>query len=228
MQERIKQELYSLAESDFQRFSSTLIPGVNNMLGVRLPKLRLIAKRIAREDDWRMYLEQRENLTFEETMLQGMIIGCAKADLEERLHYAEDFIPRISNWAVCDSFCNDFAFKKEERERVWFFLQPYLEDYREFFARVGVVMLLSHFVSEGYIERILMRLDKVPCEAFYAKMSVAWALSVCFVKFPEKTLAYLHGSNLDNITYNKALQKILDSRRVDAERKMQVRRLKRK
>ncbi|WP_199173617.1 hypothetical protein [Sporosarcina sp. P3] len=38
-------------------------------------------------------------------------------------------------------------------------------------------------------------------------MAVAWALSICYIKLPDRTMGYLAGENsLDWFTYNKALQ----------------------
>ena len=36
----IKQRLIDESEKDFQKFSASLIPNINNVLGVRLPKQR--------------------------------------------------------------------------------------------------------------------------------------------------------------------------------------------
>ena len=58
-------------------------------------------------------------------------------------------------------------------------------------------------------------------------MAVAWALSVCYVQFPEKTLACMREGQFDDFTYNKALQKITESFRVDKEEKTFIRSLKR-
>ena len=59
------------------------------------------------------------------------------------------------------------------------------------------------------------------------KMAVAWALSVCFVRFPDITMDYLRQNSLDDFTYNRALQKIVESYRVDAQVKQQIRAMKR-
>ena len=62
---------------------------------------------------------------------------------------------------------------------------------------------------------------------YYAKMAVAWAVSVYFVKFPDQVMEYLKQSSLDDWTYNKALQKITESFRVDKETKKLVRQMRR-
>ena len=45
----IKNELLTLAEPDYQVFASRLLPGTPNVLGVRLPHLRKMAKKIVKE-----------------------------------------------------------------------------------------------------------------------------------------------------------------------------------
>ncbi|QJD83071.1 DNA alkylation repair protein [Cohnella herbarum] len=223
----IKDQLLQLAEPEFQKFTAALIPTIDNVLGVRLPELRKMAKLIA-QGEWRDYVEQTESEYFEEVMLQGMVIGYVKADIEELLQYVAVFVPRIDNWSVCDSFCNGLKFTVANKVRVWEFLQPYLSSDREYEIRFGAVMLLSYYIDEEYIDRVLRLLDGIKHEAYYVKMAVAWAISICFVKLPEPTLNYLNDNSLDLFTYNKALQKITESYRVDQITKTLIRSMKRK
>ena len=60
------------------------------------------------------------------------------------------------------------------------------------------------------------------------KMAVAWAVSVCYVKFPEKTEKFLLKNTLDDFTHNKAIQKIRESYRVSKEEKERLNQWKRK
>jgi 3-methyladenine DNA glycosylase AlkD len=226
MENIIRKQIFELIDTDYQKFSAALIPNIKNVLGVRLPELRKIAKMIAK-DDWRTYLETAEDEYFEEIMLQGMVIGYVKTGIEEILSYVTEFIPKIDNWSVCDSFCTGLKFTKDNRERVWEFLQPYLSSKKEYEIRFGVVMLLDFFIEAEYIDRVLNLLDRVKHEGFYAKMAVAWAVSICYVKLPDPTMAYLRNNSLDDFTYNKALQKITESNRVDKETKSLIRSMKR-
>ena len=75
------------AEPKFQRFTSGLIPGTDPIIGVRIPKLRTLAKKIAKED-WRGYLEHAACDTYEEIMLQDSYSDMQK----ERL---------MSFWNMC-------------------------------------------------------------------------------------------------------------------------------
>ena len=70
----IREELFLLAENDYRRFQQKLLPDHCELIGVRLPILRKIAKRIVKED-YPLFLSQGPEDYFEEKMLKGMVIG---------------------------------------------------------------------------------------------------------------------------------------------------------
>ncbi|HBF35315.1 TPA: DNA alkylation repair protein [Candidatus Sumerlaeota bacterium] len=222
----VRKRLLELVDEKYRKFHSALVPGVDNILGVRLPNLREIAKELAK-GDWRGYLSSAQTDYCEEITLQGLVIGYAKADLEEILRYTSGFVPKINNWGVCDCFCSNLKITKKHLPQVWEFLQPYLRSPKEFELRFGIVMLLTFYIQDEYIDRVLPLLNGATHEGYYVKMAVAWALSICFAKYPEKAMLYLKESTLDDFTYNKALQKITESLRVDKETKTIIRRMKR-
>lgn len=227
LNEKIRQQLMEWAETDFDTFSAGLIPGEKHVLGVRLPLLRSYAKELAK-GDWQTYLLQASDDSMEETMLQGMTLGYVKSDFAGIRPYLDAFLPKIKNWSVCDSTCASLKIARKEPEAVLEYLLPYLRSDEEFFIRFGVVMLLDHFITEDYIDLVLEEVDKIHQEAYYVKMAVAWNLSVCFVKFRDKTLSYLRTNHLDDWTYNKTIQKIRESYRVTKEDKKMLLKMKRK
>ena len=172
----IRLELEGMAEDTYRAFSAGLIPGEEHILGVRLPRLREIAKRIVKTDSWQEYLAC-EPYYFEEIMLQGMIIGAAKIPAEERLEYVRDFIPAIRNWSVCDSFVSGLKFTRNNPEAVWQFIQPYIKSGDVFSVRFAVVMMMNYYLTDSYIDLVLEQLDGIKHEAYYVKMAVAWALA---------------------------------------------------
>lgn len=91
-----------------------------------------------------------------------------------------------------------------------------------------MVCLLDFFVQEAFIDRILNCFSDIHHEGYYVKMAVAWAVSVCYVKFPEKTEDFLLKNTLDDFTHNKAIQKIRESYRVSKEEKERLNQWKRK
>lgn len=232
--EEVLKILKNQEDQDYKEFNDKIVPGVKNAIGVRLPALRALAKEIAKKD-YVTYLAEldqieKEQLYHEELLLQGIIIATIKIDADTRLDYIKNFIHRINNWAVCDTFCSSLKFTKKNENLVWEFIQPYLKDDREFFARFGVVMLMCYFIKEEYIAEDLKILEKINQDGYYTKMAVAWALSVCYVKFPEQTRVFFKkdSNHLDDFTYNKAIQKIKESYRVTKEEKVFLNSLKRK
>lgn len=223
----IKCQLDTFKEPSFQAFTARLLPGVEHILGVRLPKLREMAKQLAK-GDWEHYLSQASDDTYEEIMLQGMVLGYANGGLQEKRAYLQAFIPKIDNWSVCDSACNTIRIARKQPEEMWEFLQPYLHSRRTYEARFGVVQLLLYYVDRQCLSRTLCAIEKVKADGYYVKMAQAWAVSICYREFPQETLPFLLENKLDDFTHNKAIQKILESQKVDKEGKERVRGLKRK
>lgn len=223
----IRERILALADENYRQFHSRLCPNTSNIIGVRLPLLKNLAREIA-SGDWRAYLASAQNEYYEEILLQGLVIGSAKASIEEILACTADFISKIDNWAVCDSFCASLKITKKNPARVLEFLQPYLTSTNEFELRFAIVMLLDFYITDEYIDQVLLELDKIKHEGYYVKMALAWAISICYIKYAKKTLQYLNHCTLDDFTYNKALQKITESLRVTAEEKIHIRSLKRK
>lgn len=222
----IKKRLLEEAEKDYKKFAASLIPNIDNVLGVRLPVLRKLAEEIYKCENWQEFLKIEEFEFMEETMLQGMVIGFVKDKPEKILKLMENFIPKINNWSVCDSFCCGLKFTAKNKELVWNFILPYLNSDKEFEIRFGLVMLLNYYVNNEYIDKIFEITDRFNNEEYYAEMAAAWLVSICYIKFPEKTYEYLKKSNLPDWTFKKCIQKICESTRVDNSSKKKLRALK--
>lgn len=225
--EEIRQKIFELADGKYKKFHSNLCPNTNNIVGVRVPVLRNLAKEVAKQDI-KDYLRNAKNDYYEEIMLQGMVIGLAKIDLKQTCNYLVNFIPKIDNWAVCDVTIAGLKITKKYQKEMLEFLKPYLKSNKEFELRFAIVMLLDFYITEEYIDIVLKILNRVKHEGYYVKMAVAWAISIAFIKFPEKTMKLLKQNDLDNFTYNKALQKITESYRVDEKIKLIIKNMKRK
>lgn len=217
-QEEVRKLLEVTSEEKYKKFSSSLIPGVDNILGIRLPGLREIAKNIAK-DDWKACMAWKDKKYFEETMLQAMVLGYAKADIKELLSALEEFIPCIDNWSVNDSLCSSFKAAAKHQKEVWEFLAGYKDSCQEYKARFTAVMLRAYFLNDQYIDKTLEVLGRINTEKYYASMGVAWAFADAWAKYPQKTKEYLAAHTLDNITYVRVLQKCLESLRISSQNK---------
>lgn len=226
----IQNLLQPYIDPDYREFHSRLLPGVPDILGVRVPQLRQVAGQILKED-WRTFLEEAQGATYEERQLQGLVTAGAwkKMDLKELLERTAAFIPWIDNWCVCDIFCGAYkAADSRYREEIWDFIRAYFVRQEEYAVRFAVVMTLGHYCDTDHAEEAFTWFDRVEKGKYYVDMAVAWAISVYFVKMRERTMQYLRCNQLDDWTYHKALQKIIESNRVDKDTKEMIRKMKKR
>ena len=66
----------------------------------------------------------------------------------------------------------------------------------------------------------------IKSEEYYINMAIAWYFSIAFVKQYDATVSYFIEPKLDVWTHNKAIQKAIESRRIDDETKNYLRSLK--
>lgn len=225
-QESVRSELDKLAEEEYRVFSSNLLPGVENVLGVRLPKLRSLAKSLSGKD-WKENLNRISDSSFEEIMLQGMVIGYAECTFEERIEAIRSYLPLIDNWSVCDSFCAGLKFVKSEKERFFEFLQEYTGSDKEFDQRFACVMLLDCYLDGKWISKALAALKRMKPQRYYAKVGKSWALAECYLRFPRKSLPVLLKEK-DPEVRSKAIQKILESKKITPDEKEEILGLRKK
>ena len=155
-------------------------------------------------------------------MLQGMLIA-KTGDFE----LVKQFVPKINNWSVCDKFCNSLKCVKDNKQQVWKFIQPYLKSKKEYNNRFALVIMLEYFIEEDYLAKIFEILNTFNSKKYYAQMAVAWLVSMCFVEFPKETTEFLKTTKLDDWTYNKSIQKIIESLKVDKPTKQKLKLMKR-
>lgn len=212
MIENLKKELISLAEPKYQEFSSKLTPNIDNILGVRLPNLRRIAKRIAKEN-YLDFFKQNNDEFFELTMLEGMVIGYLPQNEQEK--YIKNFISKINNWAVCDSFCA--GLKNISLD----FVELYFNSNKEYELRFAFVILLNYFIDSDY-DYVIKKISEFNNEQYYAKMAVAWCLSICMVKKYEQTLKDIQALKIQPWVLKKGITKAIESSRITKEQKEEL------
>ena len=218
-------------------------------IGVRVPEIRKIAGKIVKQD-WEEYLEEMEGLWKngdipaclyqEEHMLQGIVIGRARMSEAERVHHLNCWIPGILSWADCDSSVSGFKFMKKNQEFWYDYNVKWLQSRREFELRYAIISLMQYFMNDTYIDRLLEIFassftgncdavsdkENTAGSAYYVKMAQAWAISVCFVKYRDKTEKILREQRMDPWIQNKAIQKCRESYRVSKEDKALLQKLK--
>lgn len=226
--QEIKSRLESMAETKYKEFSQALIPGCRPMLGVRIPALRAFARELAKSD-WKAYLDNAVDDTFEEVNLQGFVIGYAKSDYQTLLPYIKNYVAKINDWSLCDGFCATLKITKKYKSEFKELLKECARKDTEFDQRFVAIMLMDYYLEDEDIDETLAMLDALKHDSYYRKMGVAWAVATAMAKQREKTLEYMQSGNntLDDWTYNKSIQKMIESYRISDEDKVMLRVMKR-
>lgn len=226
-QQDILARLQEMAEPEYAQFSAKLIPDPPPILGVRLPKLRTMAKELARSLPESPALWQAlEGPYLEQAMLHGMVIGAAKLTDEERRHCLEEFLPRVTNWSICDSTAASCKWMARTPDFWLPWLLELARSDQEFTARFALVCLLDHYTATPEGRRITLdACSSAICPAAYTRLGIAWAVSVVAVKEPDLGLSYLQADTLDDFTHNKAIRKICESFRSTPDYRASVRNL---
>ena len=130
---------------------------------------------------------------------------------------------------MTDTFVPALKIKDKELEVFWKFILTYLNSEKEFEVRFSIICMLDYYLIDSYIDKVIDILDNVKHEGYYVKMAIAWTLAEIGIKYNEKLMSYLKGkNNLDKFTYNKTLQKMIESYRIDLKQKEELKKMKRK
>ncbi len=230
MIEEIRNSLKELKDEKYKEFNKGLCPDTNKeMLGIRIPILRKLAQKIVKEGNWEEFVKNEDTIYFEEVLLQGLIIGYSKLQLKEKFEYIKLFVPRIDSWAINDTFVPTLKIKEKDLKEYWDFILPYTKSNKEFEIRFAVISMLDYFIIDEYVDKVIDILNNINHDGYYVKMGVAWTLAEVGIKYNDKAMKFLKEENdLDKFTYNKTLQKMIESFRIDTNQKDTLRRMKRK
>ena len=226
----IRKELENFSDRDYAKFNKKSCPDTSKkIIGIKIPQLRNLAKQLVKTEYWRDTINEFNTHIFEETILKGLVIAYSKISIEEKILLIKEFLPNIDSWAITDTFCPTLKVKQKDLDIMWKFILPYAKSNKEFEARFAIIMMLDYYIIEDYIDKVIKVIDEIQNDAYYVQMAKAWIIAEIGIKFNEKAMNYLEQkNNLDKFTYNKSLQKMIESYRIPNEQKLILRKMKRK
>lgn len=214
----IKKQLDEEAEESYRTFASSLIPYTRfPIIGVRIPRLRKLAKKIYKE-----YSEEylKEEITcFEEVLLHAFVIGMNN-DINTIVDNINAFLPMIDNWSTCDSFCSSLKIIHQNADYFWKYVEEWIVDNSMFTKRFGYVLMLNYYVNDAYYKKCIDCVVKNPSDEYCVYMAQAWLLSMIYVTYPNDVIEVLPLMNIH--TRKKTILKIQDSRQISKEDKMRA------
>ena len=226
--EEIEKRLIDISEESQKKLNVKLCPDTNKeILGIRIPKLRKLAKDIVKEEKWEQFIKESQDKYFEEVLLQGLSIAYSKKSLQEKYIYMKEFIPKMDSWAMTDTFTPTLKVKDKDLENYWNFIIPFTKSDKEFEVRFAIISMLDYYIREEYVNEVIKILDNIKHEGYYVKMAIAWTLAEIGIKFNDILMTYLESdNNLDKFTFNKTLQKMIESYRISDNQKSVLRKMK--
>ena len=221
----LKRRLFELQDLKYKEFSSKLMPTVNpeTVIGVRTPDLRKLAKEYSKAPDFLEFLKILPHTYYEENNLHGFLIETI-TDYDTVIAAIDTFLPYIDNWATCD-LMSPKVFRKHlpelyEKIKVW------LKSDLTYTVRFGIGMLMSFYLDEHFEPDMLALVAGVRSEEYYINMMIAWYFATALAKQSDAALPYIQKQRLDKWAHNKAIQKAIESYRIDDETKTYLRTLK--
>lgn len=208
------------SETDFASFQKRLIFTKSEILGVRTPVLREIAKSMDENEEIFSFPDE----VYEVTFLKLAV--ASRLPFEGLLPKLDGLVQSIDNWATCDTF-RPTCLKKHKEE----FL-PHIEKYfswqTEFSERYALVTLLAYYMEEKYLPVLYQYLKRANTEFYYVHMAAAWLTAEILIKHYEAGVEILQEEILSPKTHDKAIQKAKESYRITNEQKAYLETLKRK
>lgn len=230
IENEILEDLNKLSESKYKEFHSSLSPEIDNILGVRVPNIRKYGIELLKKEEPINLINTIGHTYNEEIILKGYLIGISKIEIDKKIEILEQFIPEINSWSSCDCTCSSLKFTKKYMEKMWQFIQRYIKSDNEFEVRFAVVMLLDYYITDEYVDKVIIILDNMKREEYYIKMAMAWTISVIIAKYPEKGMTYFESedNHLSKFVYNKSIQKAIESYRISKRNKNKLKKMRRK
>ena len=217
MIEEIKKELLKNKDEKYQKFSSSLLPNIENVLGVRFPILKKIAKKIAK-NDYELFFSENDDEFLELTLLEAMIIGMIKVDFNYIKNHLEKFIKKINCWSVCDTLCSNLKIIKENKKAAKDFIENYFKSKKEYKLRFSYVILLNYFIESDF-DYVIEKIELFNDDQYYAKMAAAWCLSYCFMYDFNRTLEIIKNKKIHPWVLKKGILKARESYKLINEQK---------
>lgn len=221
----IRNMLFENADLKYKEFHSKLMPTVapDNVIGVRIPVLRKIAKEFEKDSHCPLFLSSLPHKYYEENNLHAFIIAGIK-DYDKCIDEVNRFLPYIDNWATCDSL-RPRCFEKNTDKLIEEIYRWIISDHT-YTARFGIEMLMVFYLEEKFDEKYLHLISRIKSDEYYVNMMIAWYFATALAKQWECTISYLENGILSPWLHNKTIQKAIESHRITDGQKAYLRNLR--
>ena len=214
----IKDRLMKVKDDKYKEFQAKLVPNIpsNNIIGIRTPEMRKIAKEVFNSKDRDLFLNDLPHKYYEENLIHFFVISMIK-DFDETIKRVDEFLPYVDCWPVSDQ-ATPKSFKKNH-DKLLPYIKKWIKSKHIYTARFGIRMLMNEYLGDDFKKEYLDLVASVKGEDYYLKMMVAWYFATALAKRYDETIPYFEKHVLSEWTHKKAIQKAIESYRVTDEHK---------
>ena len=214
----IKDRLMKVKDDKYKEFLAKLVPNIpsNNIIGIRTPEMRKIAKEVFNSKDRDLFLNDLPHKYYEENLIHFFVISMIK-DFDETIKRVEEFLPYVDCWPVSDQ-ATPKTFKKNH-DKLLPYIKKWIKSKHIYTARFGIRMLMNEYLDDDFKKEYLELVASVKGDDYYLKMMVAWYFATALAKRYDETIPFFEKHVLSEWTHKKAIQKAVESYRVTDEHK---------
>ena len=217
--------LNEIKDDDYKIFQAKLVPNIppETIIGVRTPQMRKIAKDVFESDYRDEFLNDLPHKYYEENLIHFFVLAMIR-DFDECVAKVELFLPYVDCWPVSDQ-ATPKSFKKNH-QKLLPYIKKWISSQHVYTARFGIRMLMNEYLGEDFKEEYLELVACKKGEDYYLKMMIAWYFATALAKRYDESVKYIENRRLDEWVHKKAIQKALESYRVEDEHKKYLKSLK--
>ncbi len=216
--------LESLKNQKTSVFNKKLITTKYQILGIKIPDMRKLAKEIIKNNQENLILSKQEFFYYEEILIFGFVLADVKIEESERILKIEQFCNIFDNWSVVDSFCSSLKSVKKNKELYLNFIRSCRHSENLYKKRLAIVLLMDYFLDEKNLNEIFSLAFSLNGEEYYISMALAWFFATSLAKDFNKTLLFLENNinNLSPALKSRIISKSRDSYRISPENKILI------
>ena len=225
--ENLREKLFELQDEEFKNFQEKLLPTVakEKIIGIKTPELKKFAKEFFTEETAKIFLNDLPHKYFEENSIHVMLINGMK-NYSDCINSVKFFLPRIDNWANCDSLVPKiFSKHTEELESE---IKSWLDSKHTYTLRFAILMLMKFYLGKNFDKKYLSLVAEVKNKNYYVEMIQAWYFAEALIKQYDSAIIFLQENLLSPNVHRKTIQKAVESFRISEDKKIYLKTLRRK
>ena len=218
--------LNSYKDNNYKLFQEKICQTKYRILGIKIPILRKITKELIKNNNLEVLDYKDEYL--EIVLIKGFIIANIDIDINKRIELINNYLDKIDNWLICDTFCSDLKIVKNNLDIFLKYLDKIKNTEQEYYLRFYIVILLNYYLNKEYINYVLESMLNIKSDKYYVNMAISWCLTTSLSKDYKLTYQFLkkNKNKFSKFVLDKTVSKAYDSYKLTKEQKLAIKELK--